>query len=63
VFDRLCRIVHRRGFGDPTVDGLVLLSVIERLPYNVYVLDYLDTDAAVDAALVLIQRGLLGLDV
>jgi AcrR family transcriptional regulator len=62
AFDRLCRIVERRGFGDPTVDGLVLLSVIERLPYNVYVLGYLEPDTAIDASVALVRRGLLGLD-
>lgn len=62
VFDRLVRIVHRRRFGDVTVDGLALLSVIERLPYNVLALQYLEEDEAVDASVFLIRRGVLGID-
>ena len=49
VFDRLTRIVSTRGFGDATVDALGLLSVIERIPYSVLVLDYLAEGEAVEA--------------
>jgi len=58
AFDRLVRIVHRRGFGNPTVDAIVLLSVIERAPYTVLVLGYVDEAQAVDASALLIRRGL-----
>jgi AcrR family transcriptional regulator len=61
VFDRLVRIVHQRRFGDPSVGALVLLAVIERLPYSVLVLEYLDEPDAVEASLTLIRRGILGL--
>ena len=58
AFDRLVRIVHRRGFGNPTVDAIVLLSVIERAPYTVLVLGYVDEARAVDASAVLLRRAL-----
>jgi AcrR family transcriptional regulator len=58
AFDRLVRIVHRRGFGNPTVDAIVLLSVIERAPYTVLVLGYVDEASAVDASALLLRRAL-----
>lgn len=61
VLDRLGRIVHRRGFGDSTVDALSLLSIIERVPYSVLALGYVEESDAIDASLFLIQRGLFGL--
>jgi AcrR family transcriptional regulator len=61
VLDRLTRIVQRRGFGDAAVDALVLLSVIERMPYNVLVLGHLDQTEAIDASVFLLRRGLFGL--
>ena len=60
TFDRLVRIVHQRGFGDSTVDALVLLSVIERIPYSVLVLKHLAQDEAVDASAFIVRRGLFG---
>lgn len=60
VLDRLRRIIHQRGFGDSAVDALVLLSAIERVPYSVLVLEYLDEPSAVEASTVIVQRGLLG---
>ena len=59
-FDRLGRLVHRRGFGDTAVDALALLAVIERVPYTVVVLNQLDEDGAIAAARHLIERGILG---
>ncbi len=58
-FDRLGRLVHRRGFGDTAVDALALLAVIERVPYTVVVLNQLDEAAAITAARHLIERGIL----
>lgn len=60
AFDRLQRIVHQRGFGDSTVDALVLLSVIERIPYSTLAIQHLDQDEAVEASGLLIRRGLFG---
>ncbi len=63
AFDRLTRIIHRRGFGDATVDAIALLAVIERIPYNVLVLRHLDEDEALEASAFIVRRGLFGLDV
>ena len=60
AFDRLVRIVHQRGFGDSTVDALVLLAVIERMPYSVLVPRHLGEDEAVDASTFIVRRGLFG---
>jgi AcrR family transcriptional regulator len=61
VLDRLTLILAPRGFGDPLVDALTLLAVIERLPYSVYTLHHAERDEAVDAMAVIIRRGLMGL--
>jgi len=60
AFDRLIRIVHQRGFGDSTVDAIVLLSVIERIPYSVLTLQHLGEEEAVDASTFIVRRGLFG---
>jgi AcrR family transcriptional regulator len=60
AFDRLVRIISERGFGDPAVDALALLSVLERVPHSVLVLDYLSEDSAVEASITIIRQGLLG---
>lgn len=59
-FDRLRRIVHHRGFGDSTVDALVLLSVIERIPYSVLVLQHIGEQEAIDASAFVVRRGIFG---
>ncbi|HEX9681692.1 MAG TPA: TetR/AcrR family transcriptional regulator [Acidimicrobiales bacterium] len=60
VLEQLVTIVDRRGFGDPWVDGLVLLSLIERIPYSVITLGHLDETEAIEAMIVIIRRGLMG---
>ena len=60
AFDRLQRIVHQRGFGDSTVDALVLLSVIERIPYSVLSVRHIHAGEAVDASTFFVRRGLFG---
>lgn len=62
VLDRLTRIVQRRGFGDSAVDALMLLSVIERMPYSVLVLGHLGQAEAIDASVFLLRRGVFGHD-
>lgn len=63
VFDRLRRIVHQRGFGDNTVDAIVLLAVVERMPYSVLALRHLGEAEAIDASAFIVRRGLFGADV
>lgn len=60
MLDRLHRIVHRRGFGDGPGDALVLLSVIERIPYSVVALGHIGDDEAIDASTFLVRRGVFG---
>ena len=60
LFDRLVRIVHHRRFGDATVDAIVLLSVIERIPYTVLAMGHLDEAEAIDASTFIVLRGLFG---
>ncbi len=63
AFDQLVRIVGRRDFGDPVVDAIVLLAVIERAPYNVLVLGDVDEQHAVAASALIVRRALFGADV
>ncbi len=58
--DRLERVVHRRGFGDTSVDALALLAVIEHGPHGVQVLAPLEESRAVAAVGFIIRRGILG---
>ncbi len=60
TFDRLSRIVHQRRFGDATVDAIVLLSVIEWIPYSVLAMGHLVEGDAVDASTFIVRRGLFG---
>ncbi len=58
--DRLERVVHRRGFGDTSVDALALLAVIEHGPHGSHVLETMDEGDAIDAIGFVIRRGILG---
>lgn len=60
--DRLERVVCRRGFGDISVDTLVLLAVIEHGPHSVLVLDRLEEPRAIATVGYIIRRGVLGRD-
>lgn len=60
TFDRLRRIVSRRGFGDATVDAIVLLSVIEWVPYSVAMQRHIAADDAVEASAFIVRRALFG---
>jgi AcrR family transcriptional regulator len=62
AFDRLRRIVHRRGFGDDAVDAVVLLAVVERMPYSVLALRHIEEPEAVGASTFIVHRGLFGRD-
>lgn len=60
-FDRLVRIVHGRDFGDPTVDAILLLSLVERVPFNAVISGHIDVDESLEAATIFIRRGVFGL--
>lgn len=61
VFTRLVRRLDRRDFGDPVVDAVVLLALIERGPYSVYTLRFTTEADAIEAMITVIRRGLLAL--
>jgi len=61
VLARLTRVLERRPFGDPLVDALALLALVERLPYSVFTLRFTDRADAIEAMVVIIRRGFLGL--
>jgi AcrR family transcriptional regulator len=60
VVTRLIALLDGRGFGDSLVDALVLLAVVERMPYNVFTLRFHTRSAATEAMITMVQRGLLG---
>ncbi len=62
VFTRLEKLLDRRDFGHPQVASTMLLALLERAPYRVYVLGYGTRSGEIDAALTIIGRGFLGLD-
>ena len=62
VFTRLVRILEDRDFGDPDVDAITLLALIERVPYSVYTLRFTTEADAIEAMITIIRRGFLALD-
>ena len=60
VFTRLVRILEQRDFGDPTVDAVTLLALIERVPYSVYTLQFHTPDEGIEAMIAILRRGFLG---
>ena len=61
VYTRLLKILERRDFGDPMVDAVALLALIERVPYSVYTLGFTAEDDALEAMVTMIRRGFLAL--
>lgn len=61
VLTRLVRVLETRTFGDPTVDAITLLALIERLPYSVYTLQFTSQDDAIETMITIIRRGFLAL--
>jgi AcrR family transcriptional regulator len=61
VYTRLVRILEARDFGDPIVDAVTLLALIERVPYSVYTLGFTGEADAIEAMLTMIRRGFLAL--
>jgi AcrR family transcriptional regulator len=61
VFTRLVRMLDRRDFGDPMVDGVILLALIERVPYSVYTLGFTNERDGIESMITAIRRGLLAL--
>jgi AcrR family transcriptional regulator len=61
VLARLMEVLDQRGFGDPVVDALALLALIERIPYSVFTLGFTAQTDAIEAMVTIIRRGLMGL--
>jgi len=61
VVARLMELLDERGFGDPLVDALALLALVERLPYSVFTLRFTKQADAVEAMVTIVRRGLMGL--
>lgn len=61
VLTRLVRVLEGRPFGNPTVDAITLLALIERLPYSVYTLQFTSQDDAIETMITIIRRGFLAL--
>jgi AcrR family transcriptional regulator len=61
VLARLARALAGRGFGDPDVDAVTFLAVVERLPYSAFTLGFTTEHDAVDAMATIVRRGLFGL--
>ena len=61
--EQLMALLDERGFGDPLVDALALLALIERLPYSVYTLRFTKRAEAIDAMVSILRRGFMGCDV
>ena len=59
VLTRIVRVLEGRGFGDPAVDAITFLALIERLPYSVYTLGFTSRDDAVEAMITIFRRGFL----
>jgi AcrR family transcriptional regulator len=60
AFDRLQRIVSRRGFGDSTVDAMAMLALVERSPYISRVFGILAPSRVAPAMAAFARRAVLG---
>jgi AcrR family transcriptional regulator len=55
----LVEMLDARGFGDALVDALILLALLERLPYRAFTLGYTTRDAAVEATATIVRQALM----
>lgn len=56
----LVDVLDHHGHDDALFDALVLLALIERLPYRAYTLGFTSADDAIDAGVTIIRRSVLG---
>jgi AcrR family transcriptional regulator len=61
VFTRLVRMLDRRDFGEPVVDAVTLLAVLERVPYSVYTLGFTTEADGIESMITVFRRGFLAL--
>ncbi|MFV0316806.1 MAG: TetR/AcrR family transcriptional regulator [Microthrixaceae bacterium] len=62
VFSRLEKLLDQRDFGHPQVGASILLALLERAPYRVYVLGFSTATGEVESTLTIIRRGFLGIE-
>jgi AcrR family transcriptional regulator len=62
VHARLGRVLADRDFGDAATDAVVLLALIERVPYSVYTLRFSSADEAIESMVTILRRGFVGTD-
>lgn len=60
TLNRLVAILSERTFGDPLVDGIAFLALLDRLPYAVVTSEMLHEDQAIEAMVLMMRRGLSG---
>src|SRR5215212_6761278 len=60
VHARLARVLEQRDFGDPATDAVVLLALVERVPYSVYTLRFRSADEAIQSMVTILRKGFLG---
>ncbi|CAB4365492.1 MAG: TetR family transcriptional regulator [Actinobacteria bacterium] len=58
--NRLVALLDHRSFGDPLIDGLACMALLERLPNIVVAHGLVAEDVAIDAMVVMLRRGLAG---
>ncbi len=61
VVSGLMSMLEDSGHDDALFDTLVLLALIERLPYRTFTLGYTSAEAAIEAGVTIIRRAVLGL--
>lgn len=61
VLSRLVRALAGRDFGDPVVDAVALLALLERLPYLAFTLQFTEQADAIETMVTIIRRGLMAL--
>ena len=59
---RLLLALGERAVGDPLVDAMGFLGLIETVPHHVHAFGYFTRDEAVEALVAIVRRGFLGLD-
>ena len=56
---RLAALLQQGDSADPAADAIVLLAVLERLPYTVFTLEFLSRQEGIDTAVLALRRGFL----
>jgi AcrR family transcriptional regulator len=59
---RLLQALGERAAGDPVVDAMAFLGLVETVPHHVHAFGYFTQDEAVEALVAIIRRAFLGVD-